>query len=133
MSTQRPTPASGWALSGAMFAAVMMMLIGVFQIAVGFAAIFEDDFYVVTTKYAFEFDVTVWGWIHLILGIVVLLGGFALVRGKVWAGILAITMASLSAIANFLFIPYYPFWSLLVIAIDVWIIWSLTRPGALES
>jgi hypothetical protein len=69
----------------------------------------------------------------LILGLVVAFAGFSLFGRKVWAGILALILAMLSAFVNFLFIPYYPFWSLLLIGLAVWVIWALTRPGAIEA
>ena len=127
------TPLSGWAIGGISFAASIMIVIGIFQIIAGLAAIFDDGFYVVTENYAFDLDPTAWGWIHLILGIVVLLAGFGLFAGKTWAGVVALTLAMLSAIANFFLIPYYPFWSILVIALAVWVIWALTRPGAVQT
>jgi hypothetical protein len=46
---------------------------------------------------------------------------------------MAIVLASLSAVANFFFIPYYPAWSILLIALNIWVIWSLTRPGAVDT
>jgi hypothetical protein len=125
-------PVSGWAVGGITFAATMMVVIGLFQSIAGLAAIVDDDFFVITQNYTFDLDTSAWGWIHLILGIVILLAGFALFAGRPWAGIVAVTLAVLSAVANFFFIPYYPFWSLLVIALDVWVIWALTRPGAVR-
>jgi hypothetical protein len=102
---------------------------GAFQALAGLVAIFENEFYVATRNYLFEFDVTSWGWIHLILGVIVALAGFALLSGATWARVVGITLATLSAIANFLFIPYYPFWSLLIIALDVFVIWALAVHG----
>jgi hypothetical protein len=124
---------SGWAVGGITFAAVMMTLIGVFQVIAGLVAIIDDDFYVVTQNYTFDVDTTAWGWIHLLLGIVVLVAAYYLTAGQAWAGAVAVVLATLSAIANFFFIPYYPFWSLLLIALAVWVIWSLTKPGAIRS
>ena len=118
---------------GVVFAAAMMIVIGVFQAIEGLVAIFDDDWYAVTRHYTFDLDVTAYGWIHLILGIVILLAGCALFAGKVWGGVLAIFLAILSAIANFFFIPYYPFWSITIIALCIWVIWSVTRPGAVTS
>ena len=126
-------PLSGWAIGGITFAGTIMIMVGVFQSIAGLVAIFDDDFYVITRNYTFDLDVTAWGWIHLILGIVVLLAGFALLAGRAWAAIVAITLAVLSAVANFFFIPYYPFWSLLMIALAVFVIWAITRPGAVRS
>ena len=127
-----PRP-SGWAVGGLTFASTMMVLIGIFQAFAGLGAIIDDDFFVVTQNYAFDLDVTAWGWIHLILGIVVAWAGSALWSGKLWAGVVALILAMLSALANFFFIPYYPFWSLLVIALNIWVIWSLTRPDVIRA
>jgi hypothetical protein len=119
----------GWAVGFIVFAAVMMMMAGVFQALAGLVAIFKNEFYVATRNYLFEFDVSAWGWIHLILGVIVVLAGFALLSGATWARTVGITLAVLSAIANFLFIPYYPFWSMLIIALDVFVIWALAVHG----
>jgi hypothetical protein len=124
---------SGWAVGGIAFAATLMILIGIFQAIAGLTAIINDDFFVVARNYTFDLDVTGWGWIHLILGIIVALAGFALLARRPWAGVVAITLAALSAISNFFFIPYYPFWSLLIIALAVFVIWAVTRPGALRA
>jgi hypothetical protein len=124
---------SGWAIGGITFAATMLIMIGAFQVISGIAAIAEDEFLVLTANYVFDLDVTAWGWIHLLLGVVMLLAGFGLFSGATWAGVTAITIAVLSAVANFFFIPYYPFWSILVIGLDVWVVWALTRPGAMRS
>jgi hypothetical protein len=119
----------GWAVGFIVFAAVMMMMTGAFQALAGLVAIFENEFYVATRNYLFQFDATSWGWIHLIVGVIVALAGFALLSGATWARVVGITLAVLSAIANFLFIPYYPFWSLLIIALDVFVIWALAVHG----
>ena len=124
---------SGWAVGGITFATVMMLMIGVFQVIAGLVAIFDDGFYLVTENYTFDLDTTAWGWIHLLLGILLLLAAFGLFSGATWAGVLAITLAVLTAIENFFFIPYYPFWSILVIALCVWVIWSLTRPVPMRT
>ena len=121
-------PVSGWVIGGTVFAGVLMLMIGVFHAIAGLVAIFDDQFYVVTRNYTFEFDVTAWGWIHLIGGILVALAGVYVFSGTTWARVLGIALAVLSALANFFFIPYYPFWSILMIAIAIWVIWSLTRP-----
>jgi hypothetical protein len=124
---------SGWAVGGITFAASMLILIGAFQAIDGLVAIFNDDFFVRVQSYTFDIDVTAWGWIHLILGILLVVTGWGLFAAKEWAAVTAIFLAMLSAIANFFFIPYYPFWAILVIALDVWVIWALTRPGALRT
>jgi hypothetical protein len=124
---------SGWAVGGIAFAGTMMVLIGVFQALAGLVAIFNDDFYVVARNYTFDLDVTVWGWIHLLVGLAILATGFGLFARRPWAGVAAIMLAMLSALVNFFFIPYYPIWSLVIIGLNVWVIWSVTRAGALDS
>jgi hypothetical protein len=120
---------SGWAVGFTVFAAIMMIMVGVFQALQGLIAIFENEFYVATRNYLFEFDATTWGWIHLVIGLVVAFAGWGLLSGQTWARIVGITLAALSATANFLFIPYYPFWSLLIITLNVLVIWALTAHG----
>ena len=123
----RSTEPRGSVVGGYVFAGVILIMIGTFQAIAGVAGILEDEFYVVTPNYFFELDATAWGWIHLIVGLLVAFAGYALFAGKTWARVVGVTLASLSAIANFFFIPYYPFWAILVIALDVWVIWALTR------
>ena len=108
----------------------MMIMIGVYQTIVGLAALLDDQFYVVTPAYAYRVDVTAWGWIHLFLGIFVVLAGWAVIAGRTWGRVVGVVMAVLSAIANFFFIPYYPFWSLLIIGLDVFVIWALCVYGS---
>jgi hypothetical protein len=124
---------SGWAAGGIVFASTMLIMIGIFEAIAGLVAIFDDDFYVVTRNYTFDLDTSGWGWIHLILGIALVGTGWGLISRATWAGVAAIVLATLSAIANFFFIPYYPFWSIVVIALNVWVIWSVTRPGAIRT
>ena len=119
---------SGWAVSGMVFAASILTLIGSFQIIAGLTAIFNDDFYVVARNYTFDIDATAWGWVHLLIGILLVATAFGLFSGSTWARATALVLAGISAVANFFFIPYYPWWSILVIALDVWVIWALTRP-----
>jgi hypothetical protein len=130
-NTEQEIP--GWAAGGITFAATMAVLVGTFQIMQGLVAVFNDDFYLVTRNYTFDLDVSAWGWIHVIIGAVMLAVGFGLFARAAWAVIGGLAVAMVSALANFFFIPYYPVWALLLIAIDVWIIWSLTRPGAMRT
>jgi hypothetical protein len=128
-----PAPPEGWALGGLLFAACMLMLAGTFQILAGIVALVDDDFYVVTRNYTFDLDTTAWGWVHLILGVVFLLVSLGLFNRSTWAGVGAIAIAIVGAISNFFFIPYYPIWALVVIGLNVWVIWALTRPGAIRT
>ena len=120
---------SGWAVGFILFAAIMMIMSGVFQALQGIIAIFENEFYVATRIYTFQFDATTWGWIHLLVGLLVAFAGWGLLSGRTWARVVALTLAVLSAIANFLFIPYYPFWALLLVTLDIFVIWAITAHG----
>jgi len=104
----------------------MMALMGFFQASMGIVAIFNQDFYVTTPNYVFAFDVGTWGWIHLIWGIIVLIAGFSVLSGQTWARVVGTIIAIVSAIEAFAFIPYQPFWSIIVVTLSVLVIWALT-------
>ncbi len=99
---------SGWATGAVLFAGILMIIIGIFEAFQGLNAIFEDQFYVVTENYIFDIDVTAWGWIHLILGVLVIFGGYAVMAGRTWGRILALILAAIAAIANFAVHPLLP-------------------------
>ena len=122
--TYQSRPA-GWVVGMSVFAAIVMITIGIFHVVQGLAALFQNEIYVVGAQYVFSFDLTAWGWIHLLAGILLIAAGFAVWTGRVWARSVGIGFAVLSMIANFLFLPYYPVWSLLIIALDVFVIWAL--------
>ena len=122
-------PVSGFAVGVTMFAAAMMAVIGGFHIITGIAALVEDDFFVLTRSYVYEFDVTTWGWIHLIAGIVVFIASFGLLTGNALARTVGVLAAIASMIANFMWLPWYPIWSVVIIALDIIVIWALTFHG----
>jgi hypothetical protein len=106
-----------------------MWILGFFHAMAGFVGIVEDEILVATPEYVFQLDVTTWGWIHLILGIVVLLAGFSVFNGSVWARTVGVIIAVISTLVNFAWLPYYPIWGLLMIAANVFVIWALTVHG----
>jgi hypothetical protein len=120
---------SSWAVGWIYFAAVMMILVGIFHAIAGLVALFDDKFYVTTPKYVFQFDATQWGWIHLIIGILVAVAGLAVLNGSVVARTVGVFMAAISAIAGFAWLPYNPVWGVVIIAIAVAVIWALTAHG----
>ncbi|MFI5525356.1 hypothetical protein [Streptomyces platensis] len=121
MATQKQY-VGGWTA----FAAVLMIFGGAMAFLEGISAIAKDQVFVTTTNYVFSFNLTGWGWIHLILGIIILLAGVALLAtGAMWARVIGVILAGLGALANFLWIPHYPFWAIVLIAIDIFIIWAL--------
>lgn len=129
MSYETESNYSSWAVGWAGFAGVMLVMIGVFDVIQGLVALFNDEFYVVGQEWVFEFDITAWGWIQLILGVILIASGIGIFSGNVAARTIGVIIAGLAAIVNFAWLPYYPVWSIIVIAICVAIIWALTAHG----
>lgn len=128
-SAERTGLGSGWLV----FAGVLMIFGGLMMLFAGISAIANDDVFVTTRNYVFEFDLTGWGWVHLILGVVIVLAGAALFQGSTWARVVGVGLAGLSMIANFLWIPYAPFWAMVLIALNGFVIWALcTAPSPSE-
>jgi hypothetical protein len=121
--------ASGWAVGWTAFAGIMMVIGGIWWVIIGIIALVNDNFYVVTEEYIFQFNVTTWGWIHLLLGILVALAGIYLFTGAVWARIIGVAVAIVWMIAAFAWLPYAPVWAIALLAIAVFIIWALTVHG----
>jgi hypothetical protein len=125
----RASRVSGW-VGWIVFASVMMVISGVFSIIWGIVALARDQVFVVGRRgNVVDLDYTAWGWIHLILGIVVLTAGLALLKGSFLAMVMTIVLAVLSAIGNLLVIAAYPVWSVIVIAVDVLVIYAVTVHG----
>ena len=120
---------SAWAVGYSVFAAVMLMMIGVFLYMAGLVGIIDDEFYVVTGNWVFEFDVTTWGWMHLIGGVLVVLAGMSVLKGHMYGRIIGTWVAAVSAVVNFAWLPYQPWWSILMIVLSVAVIWALTVHG----
>jgi hypothetical protein len=128
--SQRP---SSWAIGGSIFAGTVMVTVGIFQFIEGLVAVINGNkFYVHSTNYVFEFNAGAWGWIHLILGVIVAVAGVFIFTGNVLARSVGIAVAGLSALANFLWLPYFPLWAIIVIAIDILVIWSLASANLAE-
>lgn len=114
-----------WAVGLSLFAGLMMITTGVFNAIEGLVALFRNEVYVATPRYVLALDMTTWGWVQLILGLIVVAAGFGVVSGQIWGRVVGITMALLTMLANFAFIPYYPVWSLLIIALNFFVICAL--------
>ncbi|MFI2437169.1 hypothetical protein [Streptomyces sp. NPDC018693] len=114
-----------WATGLTAFGAVMLFLVGLLDVFRGIMAIAEDDIFVTTRNYVFEFDLTGWGWIHLALGVVAVVVSIGLLQTATWARVAGVAIAALVIIAHFLSLPYYPVWSVVMIAISGFIIWAL--------
>lgn len=120
---------SVWAKGWASFAAFMLIMAGVFHAVAGLVALFDDTYYVVGREWVFEFDITAWGWIHLIGGLILFASGIGILSGNVVARTVGVIAALLSAIANFAWLPYQPVWAAIMIAVSVVVIWALTVHG----
>lgn len=118
-------PPSPWATGGMAFAGVLLLVNGVLAILNGIVGIGKDDVYARQGDYVFKFDVSTWGWIHLIVGILVVLAGLGVLRGSAWAKVVGVTIAALAVIANFMWLPYEPVWALIAIGIGIFVIWAL--------
>ncbi|MEV6480786.1 hypothetical protein [Streptomyces sp. NPDC051576] len=114
-----------WASGLTAFAAVMLFLVGLLDIFRGTMAVAGDDIFVTTRDYTFQFDLTSWGWIHLALGALAVIVSIGLLRTSTWARVVGVAIAGLVIIANFLSLPYYPVWSVVMIALSGFIIWAL--------
>ncbi|MEV1046815.1 hypothetical protein [Streptomyces sp. NPDC049916] len=124
---------SGWAAGGTVFAGVLLFVDGVLGVLKGIAGIASNDVYTRIDDYVFKFSVSSWGWIHLVLGVVLVLVGWGILSGAAWARGVGVALAALNLIANFMWLPYTPVWAIVTIALDVFVIWALctdrSRPG----
>ena len=124
--TREPSAAVvGWTA----FASLMMILIGLWWFLVGCVGIFQDDVFVTTSKYVFKFSSTSWGWIHIVLGVLVALAGIAVFAGALWGRIVGVLMAAISCLIGFVWLPAYPVWGVILVTASVFVIWALTVHG----
>jgi hypothetical protein len=120
------------AFAGAVLAGVLMMLTGLYGFLEGLAMVLRAPFFVVHSNYAYVWTTHGWGWTELIIGAVVFAAGVCVLLGMVWARVVGVILASLSGIASFMILPYYPIWSIILIAVNVFIIWALVAYGRRE-
>jgi hypothetical protein len=119
---------TGW-VGWIIFASVLMILAGIMNATQGLIAVINDEWVVWGNRADLYLDLSAWGWVHLVVGIVLFLAGVGVLSGNVLARSVAVVVAGVSIVANFLFIPAYPVWALTVIAIDVFVIYALTAHG----
>lgn len=121
---------SGWA-GWVAFSGVLMVMLGIFAIIEGLVAIFSDSYFVVPrAQLIVSVDYSAWGWVHLLLGIVVLVAGVCVFVGQIWARTVGVVVALVSAIVNIAFLSANPVWALIMITLDVIVIWALTVHGS---
>jgi hypothetical protein len=124
-STGASRSSSPWAVGATVFAGVLLVCNGVISILEGITGIAKDDVLVSTPRYVYRFDLTTWGWLHLAIGVVLVIVGIGVLRNQGWARWTGILLAGVSLFTQFMFLPHYPLWSLTVMALDVFIIWGL--------
>jgi hypothetical protein len=122
-STQSRSDA--WATGLSAFGGVWLLIVGLMGFFQGLSAVLNDEFFVVGIEYVYKFDLTTWGWIHLILGVALFVVGLFVLQGATWARYAGVGLAGLSIIANFLWLPYYPLWSIVMMAAAGFVIWGL--------
>ena len=123
----RASPWVGWIG----FAGVLMVILGAVHAFQGLVGIFKDEYFLVSSNgLALKLDFTAWGWVHLIVGVIILVAGLCVMAGQMWARIVGVILAALSLLANVAFLAAYPLWSLIMIAMDIVIIMALTVHGS---
>ncbi len=125
MTTSTYSTRNAWASGLMLFAAAMLLTVGLFQILQAIAALANDDIVVRGPEYTYHFDLTTWGWVHLLIGVVLMAIGAFLFTGAAWARWAGIVVAVLAMAANFMWLPYYPFWAITLIGLNVAVIWAL--------
>ncbi len=126
-STVTPSRGGGFAAGIAGFAGIMLAIASVFQILQGISAIANDSVFAKAANYVYEFDITTWGWIHLLMGVLGLAVGLAILAQQTLGYLGGLGIAGISAVTNFAWLPYYPVWSLLIITFNVLVIWALCK------
>jgi hypothetical protein len=109
-------------------AGTLMLLAGLWMITTGIVALSHGHVFSTAPAYTFRYNIRGWGWTELALGIVIFAAGMCVFLGMAWARYVGAFLAVLSAVANFVFIPYQPLWSIVMIALDAFIIWALLVP-----
>lgn len=127
-SKQDSNTVTGW-VGWVYFAGIMMVINGVLQMIAGMTALFNDQFYVVTEKMLLTFDFTTWGWIHLVLGLLIAAAGVAVSNGAHWGRVIAVFLASMNIIALFGFVTASPVWVTILITVNVLVIYALVVHG----
>jgi hypothetical protein len=125
MSGTRSTKVNPWATGVAVFAAAMMVLGGMVQVLDGIVALNHDVVISRVGDYVFGWDADGWGWVHIILGVILAAAGFAIFADKDWARVFGMTVAIIAAVVNFMWLPYYPVAAVVMIALDVLVVWAL--------
>ncbi|WP_410877034.1 hypothetical protein [Nocardia sp. A7] len=126
MTTAAHPVRQGLAATITMLAAILLLVAGILSILRGIAGVTKDEIFLIPSEYSYQLDVSTWGWIHLALGVLLVAVAIGMMLTATWARIFAYCLAALSIIANFLSLPYYPWWSVILIVLDVIVIWAVS-------
>lgn len=127
-STSRTTEITGW-VGWVAFAGMMMLMVGVFNVISGMAAVFNDEIYVTAGNLMILLDVTTWGWVHIVLGLALVGTGLALASGQMWARVVGVVLVMVNMASQLIALPAYPWWAMIVIAVDVVVLWAIIVHG----
>ena len=122
-----------WASGIALFAGILLATAGTFQFLQGLSAVLKDDVFVRGIDYTYKIDLTGWGWFHMVVGVVIVAVGVGVVARQQWARVVGMGVAILQALMQFTFLPYYPLWSMLLIAMDILIVWALAQEWSQDA
>lgn len=126
MESERNKFAVGWAA----FSGIVMFMLGFWWLIAGFAALFEDgSLFVTTPDWAFKMTAPTWGFIHILLGVLLLAAGISIFKGAEWARLVGVFVAMIGGIVAFAWLPYFPIWAIVHIAMSVAVVWALTVHG----
>jgi hypothetical protein len=124
---REPTAWVGWIV----FAGTIMVMLGIFHVIQGFVALFNSDYFLVgPSGLVVNMDYTAWGWTQIIAGAIVAVAGAGLFTGQMWARVVGVVLAMISALVNIAFLAAYPIWSMMMIALSVIVILALTVHGS---
>lgn len=129
MARRTDREVSGW-VGWVYFAGMMMLILGGLQIIAGLVALVHKTFYVTASNGWIVFNnYTTWGWINIIIGVLVVLAGLAVMSGKLWGRVIASLIVVLNALSNLAFLPAYPIWSIIALIIDGFVLYAITVHG----
>ncbi|MEU4649501.1 DUF7144 family membrane protein [Nocardia fluminea] len=126
MATPSHPVRQGLAAGITMLAVIMLLVAGTSSILRGISGVTKDEIFLIPSEYSYQLDVTGWGWIHLAIGVLLVAVAIGMMLTATWARIFAYGLAAVSIVANFASLPYYPWWSVIIIAIDLTVIWAVS-------
>jgi hypothetical protein len=128
MTEESATKETGWT-GWIAFAVVVLLLQGMFGLIIGFVALFQEDVYAATERSIWVLDMSSWGWVHILSGLFAVIAGASLAKGYMFGRVIAVIVAMIAAIVNMAFVPIYPLWSLMMVAIAFFVIWAVIVHG----